>query len=473
VGVKLPFGVAASSIIPSGGRVARPPRPPGVRGIGPQKSFLALAWPSIVENVLLTAMGIVTMMMVGRLGPTAVAGVGAANQVMNLLIVVFGGLAVGTTSLVARRVGAGDRASAASATIHSLAVGLLLGLVVAVVGVIIAFPGLRLMGAEEEVARDGGIYLQGVMATTHLMVIMLIGNGSLRGSGNTRTPMINTAVANVVNVAVAYPLIFGVAGLPALGLVGAAWGVAAARLVGAAMVTRSILAGQSGGLWGLLRGFRPDRVVLRALMAIGGPAAAESGSIQVGMMIFSLMVISMGTDAFASQQIVFNVANLSMMPGLAFSVASTTLVGQALGAGDPDDAERNGWRGTRLAALWMSVMGAVFIIFPEQIIGLYTTDTEVIRLGATGLRVIGFGQPMQGIAFVLAGALRGAGDTKTTLVVGTASMWLSRLPIAYLLGLVAGLGVFGIWLAWAADWLVRSCLYAWKFRQGAWKTIRI
>ena len=174
-----------------------------------------------------------------------------------------------------------------------------------------------------------------------------------------------------------------------------------------------------------------------------------------------------------SQQIVFNVANLSMMPGLAFSVAATTLVGQSLGAGDPDSAERHGWRGTRFAALWMSVMGAVFIIFPEQIIGLYSSDPEVIRQGATGLRVIGFGQPMQGIAFVLAGALRGAGDTRTTLVIGTASMWLSRLPIAYLLGIVAGLGVFGIWLAWAADWLIRGCLYAWKFRQGAWKTIRI
>lgn len=457
-------------------RIVRPPgfdRLPGSSHSGPRKSFISLAWPSLVENVLLTAMGIVSMLMVGRLGASAVAGVGAANQVMNLLIVVFGGLAVGTTSLVARRVGSGDRASAASATLHSLALGLGLSIVVAIVGVVVAFPGLRLMGAEEEVARDGGLYLQGVMATTPLMVIMLIGNGSLRGSGNTRTPMINTAVANVVNVVVAYPLIFGVAGLPTLGLVGAAWGVVAARLVGAVMVGRSLLAGQVGGLAGLVRGFHPDRAILRALLAIGGPAAAESGSIQVGMMIFSLIVISMGTAAFAAQQIVFNVANLSMMPGLAFSVAATTLVGQALGAGDPGDAERHGWRGTGLAALWMSVMGAVFVLFPEQIIGFYTTDPEVIRQGAIGLRVIGFGQPMQGIAFVLSGALRGAGDTRTTLLVGTASMWLSRLPIAYLLGIVAQLGILGVWLAWAADWLIRGSLYAWKFRQGAWKKIRI
>jgi Na+-driven multidrug efflux pump len=181
----------------------------------------------------------------------------------------------------------------------------------------------------------------------------------------------------------------------------------------------------------------------------------------------------MGTAAFASQQIVFNVANLSMMPGLAFSVAATTLVGQALGAGDTRDAERNGWRAAGLAAIWMSAMGVAFVVFAEQIVGVYTADPEVIRQGATGLRVIGLGQPMQGVAFVLAGALRGAGDTRTTLVIGTASMWLSRLPIAFLLGIAARLGILGIWIAWATDWLIRASLYAWKFRQGGWKRIRI
>jgi putative MATE family efflux protein len=305
------------------------------------------------------------------------------------------------------------------------------------------------------------------------MVVMLIGNGSLRGSGDTRTPMVISAIANVANVAVAYPLIFGVAGLPALGIAGAAWGVAAARIVGFALVVRALLPGERLRVSGLLRRWRPDLEILRPILAVGGPAAAESGSIQVGLMIFSLIVISLGTDAFAAQQIVFNAANMSMMPGLAFSVASTTLVGQALGAGDPRRAERGGWRGAFTAAAWMSVMGVVFILIPEQIIALYTSDPEVVRLGSQGLRIVGFGQPFQGLAFVLAGALRGAGDTRTTLVVGTAAMWLIRVPLAFALGIAAGLGVTGVWLAWAADWVLRGSLYARAFRRGAWKKIAI
>ena len=435
--------------------------------------FLALAWPSLVENVLLTTMGIISMMMVGRLGAAAVAGVGAANQVMNLLIVVFSGLAVGTTALVARRVGAGNRPGARAVTRQSLALGMALGVGIGATGMFVAYPVLQLMGAEPEVAQDGAVYLRGVMASTPLMVVMLIGNGTLRGSGDTRTPMGITAVANVANVGVAYPLIFGVAGLPSLGIAGAAWGIVAARVVGCILVLRALMEGQGSFRLGLLKRWRPDLEVLRSILAIGGPAAGESGSIQLGMMVFSLIVISLGTAAFAAQQIVFNAANLSMMPGMAFSVASTTLVGQALGAGEPARAESSGWRGAFSAAGWMSIMGAVFALFPEQIVGLYTPDPDVIRLGAVGLRIVGLGQPLQGIAFVLSGALRGAGDTRTTMVVGTACVWLIRLPLAFGLGILAGLGVMGVWLAWAGDWSIRGGLYARSFRRGRWKALKV
>ena len=439
----------------------------------PERGFVALAWPSLVENVLLTTMGIISMMMVARLGAAAMAGVGAANQVMNLLIVVFSGLSVGTTALVARRVGAGDRAGARTTLGQSLGLGILLGLAVAVLGVAAADPVLRLMGAAPEVAREGATYLRGVMASTPLLAVMLIGNGSLRGSGDTRTPMGITAVANAANVVVAYPLIFGIAGLPSLGVAGAACGVAAARLVGCYLVLRSLGEARSVSPLDLLRKWRPDASVLRPLASIGGPAAGEFGSIQLGMMLFSLIVISLGTSAFAAQQIVFNAANLSMMPGMAFSVAATTLVGQALGASSPSQAERSGWMGALSAAGWMSAMGAVFVIFPEQICALYTSDPEVVRLGAIGLRVVGFGQPLQGVAFALAGALRGAGDTRTTFRIATVSMWIIRLPVAYVLGVLAGLAVTGVWLGWVSDWSFRSVLYGRAFRRGAWKALRV
>lgn len=442
-----------------------------------ERSFFSLAWPSLVENILLTLMGVISMMMVGRLGPSALAGIGAANNVMSLLIVIFAGLAVGATALVARRIGQGDRLGARSALNQSMGVGLVLGIIVGAIGVVTAYPILQLMGAEPEVARDGALFLVGVMASNPFLVVQLIGNGSLRGAGDTRTPMMITAISNVVNVIVAYPLIFGVAGLPALGIVGAAWGVIAARAVACVLVVRALRGWQSasetGGLWRQITGWRPDSAVLRQLWNIGGPAAAESGSVQLGFMFFSLIVISMGTEAFAAQQIVFSIANLSMMPGFAFSVAATTLVGQALGAGKPEHAESSTWRATLSAAIWMTVMGVVFIALPRQLIGLYTGDLTVIALGVAGLQIIGYGQAFQGIAFVLAGALRGAGDTRTTLIVGTISMWLIRLPVAYGFGVVAKLGVTGIWIAWFADWALRSGVYAWIFKRGDWKTLRI
>ena len=200
---------------------------------------------------------------------------------------------------------------------------------------------------------------------------------------------------------------------------------------------------------------RFDGTVLRPLMKISLPSAAESGSIQVGMMIFSLITISLGTAAFAAQQIVFTIANLSMMPGVAFSIASTTLVGQALGANNPatpsERLARRAWPRSGCRS-WARSSSSSPSSSPECILttGSHPSDRDRPV-------VVGFGQPLQGIAFVLAGALRGAGDTKTTLFVGTASMWLVRLPIAYSAAML-GLGVFGIWLAWAADWALRSVL---------------
>ena len=435
--------------------------------------FLSLAWPSLVENVLLTVMGMVSMMMVGRLGPNAMAGVGAANQVMNLSIVVFNGLAVGTTAIVARRVGGGDRVGARAAMIQALGIGALLSIVIAAIGTVVAEPILHLMGTEPEVAAAGAVYLRAVMASTPLMVVAMIINGGLRGSGEMRTPMIVTGVANVANVLVAFPLIFGFAGLPALGVAGAAWGIVAARVVGCVIVLFRLCDGRASKLVGLMRDMRYDPLVARPLLKISGPSAAESGMMQLGMMTFSLITIQLGTAAFAAQQIAFTVANLSMMPGIAFATAATTLVGQSLGAGDSKRAEASGWRGARSAGIWMGVMGAAFLIFPESLARLYTDDAAVISQAMVGIMVIGCGQPLQGVAFALSGALRGAGDTRTVMRQGTISMWFVRLPVAAICALLLGFGVFGIWLGWASDWALRCVVFFFAFRRGAWKKLRI
>jgi putative MATE family efflux protein len=252
-------------------------------------------------------------------------------------------------------------------------------------------------------------------------------------------------------------------------------GLVAGRLVACALSVAALVWRRSGPLAGTFGGpaaWRPDQGMLRRLFAVGGPAAAESGSVQIGMIFFSLMVLHLGTAAFAAQQIVFNAASLSMMPGLAFSVAATTLVGQRIGAGDLAGARRAGWRSTALAAGWMSLAGLFFFVFPEVMIRLYTDDPAVIADAAWGIRIVGLGQPLQAAGFVLGGALRGAGDTKTTLYVGAASMWGARLTLAYVFGIALNWGVPGIWIGWISDWSTRGLAFMWAFKRGRWARLR-
>ena len=438
--------------------------------------MLALAWPSLVENVLLLFMSMASLMMVGRLGSAAMAGVGVANQVSMLLQVIFQGLAVGNTSLVARAVGSGKYDDAQATTRQSLTLGTLVAVALALLCLPIAPGILGVIGAAPEVAAQGAVFLSAILLTLPLMVVGLLANGALRGAGDTRTPMWATGAANVAHVAVAYPLVFGLGPLPELGLVGLGVGLFAGRLLACGLALYALYARRRGplaGTFGAAHLWKPDTQVLRRLLAIGGPAAGESGSVQIGMIFFSLMVLHLGTEAFAAQQVVFNAASLSMMPGLAFSVAATTLVGQHVGAGNIAAARRSGWRSTRLAVLWMSLAGLGFLLFPEPIVRLYTTDPKVIEAANWGIRVVGIGQPLQAAAFVLAGALRGAGDTRTTMIVGAASMWGMRLTLAYLFGIVLGWGVPGVWIGWCGDWSSRGLALLWAFHRGRWAKLRV
>jgi putative MATE family efflux protein len=436
------------------------------------QGILALAWPSLVENLLLLVMNMASLMMVGRLGPAAMAGVGIANQMAMLLQVIFMGLAVGNTALVARAVGAGQHAVARAVARQSLLLGTSLALLMVALCLPAAPSILSLFGADADVVANGTVFLRAIVLTLPLLAAGLVANGTLRGAGDTRTPMWATGAANLANVAVAFPLIFGVGPVPALGLTGAALGLAAGRTLACVLSLLALSRRRHGPLAGALRapgGWRPDVAVLRRLLGIGGPAALEGGSIQAGMLLFSTMVIHLGTAAFAAQQVVFSAASLSMMPGQAFSVAATTLVGQYLGAGDRRSAARAGWQSTAAAAGWMTLAGLGFILLPEPFLRLYTDDPAVIAAGIAGIRVVGLGQPFQAVAFVLGGALRGAGDTRTTLLVGGASMWGVRLTCSYVFGIVLGWGLPGIWIGWTADWCVRGVAFLLAFARGRWQ----
>ena len=441
-----------------------------------RRSVLKIAWPSILENLLQSILGLITVIMVSRLGATEVAAVGASQQVQILFISAFFALSMGATVIVAHAFGAGRNSSINVAAKQSAVATLILSIIIAIVVFAFAHPMLAIMGAETDVI-DAGTRFQQVSAIGYIfMALMFVLGGALRGVGDTRTPMLVTAGINVLNVAVALPLIFGLGGAPRLELDGAAIAQNVSRFVGAAVLGVLLWRGHRGVSISGRNGWKLDIPFLKRLADISIPAMGESLLRSGGQILFVVIVFRLGTEVAAAHNIAQNAVFLSMFPGFGFSMAATAMVGQSLGARNPDRAKASALTATRACVVWMSVMGVLFFVFAEPIMKLSATGEnkqEIIDAGVAALRVIAFAQPIQAVGFVLAGALRGAGDTRFPMVSTGISMWIFRIPLAYGLAITAGLGLGGVYLAMGIDNLILMVLNLWRYRQGKWLTSRL
>jgi putative MATE family efflux protein len=222
-----------------------------------------------------------------------------------------------------------------------------------------------------------------------------------------------------------------------------------------------------------LGGLRPDRDLIGRILHVGLPTGMEQILFRTGQMVYARMLAELGTVAYAANQVAMNTMSISFMPGFGFALAATTLVGQGLGARDPDGAQQRAYTSYRLGASLMMVMGLAIALFPEQLIGFFTNDAGVIATGSLPLRLVGLVQPLLAAAMVFAGGLRGAGDTRYPMVITGASIWGLRVPLAYLLALVLGWGLVGAWIAMALDFSLRGTLNFLRFRNGGWKTVKV
>jgi putative MATE family efflux protein len=437
------------------------------------RQMLEMAWPSLVENLLQTMLGFVDLVFVGQLGPDAIAGVGLGTQMMFLLQVLFMGLAVGNTALVARAIGARDKAEAERIAKQSLVLVVTISVAIGLIGFFFSDTIIRLTGATDDVTAIGGGFLRIISTFSIVIGVMFIGGGTLRGSGDTRTPMMITGVINVINIVLDYLLIFGNFGFPQLGPVGSAIATTTARAIGGLLILYvlfkrgSILKLRWQGGWGF------HRKVIERIVNIGGPSAIEQFIMQLGLLVFSVLAVNLGTNDLAAQQIAFNISSFSFLPAFAFGVAALTLVGQSLGAKDPHRAEQVAIQALKSGTTWMMLMGVGFLIFRNFLVGIYTTDPEVLRLGEMCMIFMAFAQPFQSVSIVLGQALRGAGDTRATMVYTFVGVWLMRVGLGYFLGITLGLGLFGMWIGWYSDFAARAILVFLRFRAGKWKTLKV
>jgi multidrug resistance protein, MATE family len=280
------------------------------------------------------------------------------------------------------------------------------------------------------------------------------------------------AIVNLLNITLSWLLVGGHMGMPELGVNGAAVGASVSRAMGGVLVIGLLLRGRSG-LRLQLGGLRLDRGLIRRILRIGMPVALDQLIFRLGMLAYMRTVAALGTVAFAAHQVALNAESISFMPGFGFAVAATTLVGQGLGARDPERAQRDVTVAFYVCAGLMSALGVLFLVLPEQLIGFFTSDPEVIAQGVPPLRLVGVVQPFLSAMMVFAGALRGAGDTLTPMCVNGAGIWLLRVPLAWALTRIWSWGLLGVWIAMSLDMCVRGTVLFMRFRLGKWKTIKV
>jgi putative MATE family efflux protein len=329
------------------------------------------------------------------------------------------------------------------------------------------------MGGEAEVVKLGTGYLRVMTPGFIFMVLAFIVTAALRGAGETKTPMKVNILVNILNVLGNYLLIFGNFGFPRLGVNGAALATTISRSIGGIILLAVTFSDYSALKMKFKGFFKIDLDLTKRVLKVGIPTALEESVRRLAQLLFVRVIASLGTTAFAAHQISLNAESISYMPGFGIAVAATTIVGQNLGAKNPRGAEKGTFEAWKIGSLIMGFMALVFLILPEQLISLYTSDSEIIARAALNLRIIALSQIPMGTQFIFAGALRGAGDTKAVFYSTALSTWIFRLFLGYILVHSLGFGLVGAWTAMVIDWIVRGSYVFYRFKKGNWKLIEV
>ncbi len=442
--------------------------------------IMRIAWPSMVELFLASLVGMADMIMVGAMqnGDDAISAVSLANQPKFMFVTLIMALNVGVTAAVARARGAGRHELAGDILRQGLLFSLLISLMASVMGLALARPLILFMandGLEKNVIDMSCDYLIIQMAGFVTMGISSTYTAALRGTGNTKIPMIYNIMANLINIFFNYLLIYGHGGFPAMGVRGASIATVIGQLF--AMVF-AIIANGSGKyyfavrLTDFLRNFHTDRVIIRQIADVGLPNLGEQLILRVGIILFSRQVSALGQPYYATHNICMNIQSMSFMLGQAMATSSTSLVGQSLGKKRPDMAEHYSRRCVRIGTGISVLLGLLFMFCSDALVGLYSSTPEILQSACPVMLILGALQPVQTIQFILSGSLRGAGDTKTTAVITMIGILALRPALAGFMIYTLDMGLLGAWAAIAADQIVRTVLVAIVYHRGRWKAIQ-
>jgi putative MATE family efflux protein len=435
-----------------------------------------IALPSLVELILTHLASMVDLMMVGRLGPWALAAVGLATQPKFLAMMLLMAMNVGATALIARHRGAGNREKADLALRQALLLAFAGGLASSLLGYVFAEDLIRFMGAPDAVALEGGtVYFRWQCVGLPGLALTGAATAALRGVGNSRAAMIYNGIANIVNVLGNYLLIYGNFGFPRWEVMGASLATIIGQFVALFLAMAALLGGKNYIRLRCSDSFTPDRETLASLLRIGLPALAEQALMRAGMIAYTKIVTSLGTTLYATHLACMNIQGMAFMIGQAFAVSAASLVGQSLGKRRPDMAGHYSSRASRMGMALSLLLALSFVVFGRPIMALYVGDVPdrslIIETGARIMRMVALMLPLQSTQFILAGSLRGAGDTRSIAFITFITALLIRPAVAGVAVKILRWGLAGAWIALIVDQAFRSLLVLLRYRTGKWKTV--
>lgn len=435
------------------------------------RAILSLAVPAVLENILGTAVFMVDTALIGRLNdPAALAAAGISSSFINIAQSMFMALGVGALALVARAYGSGDIERARRLGAQALSVSLGLAVVVMVAMIPLARPFLSnvVRISDPAVIDQGTVYVQSILTTSFLALPAVIAANVMRACGDTRTPMLITLGVNVLNIILASVLIFGFGPIPALHIRGAGIATALARGLGGLI-----------SLWVLGRGLARIKIGVSDLRQwhwkdvahlwqLAWPNLVEQVIQRVGFIAFIGIVATLGTAAMAAHNIADAVESLAFMPAWGFAIAAASLVGQSLGAQRVDIAKLTMRRSALFTSITMAVFFVLFVFAPRALASIFGGQGEVIDLASVAVRISAL--ELFGLAFYMlyGSALRGAGDTRSPMIVSLIGVICFRVTAVWLLAIVLQLGLAGVWLGTAIDWAGRAIIMYVMYRQGRW-----
>jgi MATE family multidrug resistance protein len=459
---------------------AAPPSSPATRSIvtgGVHATLFALALPALLEQLLTFFVGFYDTWLSGRISAAATDAVGLATYVDWLGGMMFRLVGIGAAALVARHWGAGDFEEANRTTNRAMALVSVMGVVVSLFMFAAAPLFSLLLGLQGETRAIAIHYLQVDSLCYFFIGFTLVGGTILRAAGDTRTPMFIYALVSIVNVFAAYSFVYGLGPIPAMGVRGIVTGTVVARVFGGLLI-----------MAGFARGFGSLRIVLKEwtlrgetvarMMRIGIPAAADGAMAWAGIFLF-LMVVSRGRGgdadpiALAAHFLGVRVEALTYLPADAWGFAAAAMVGQALGAGDPERARRAGHAAALQCSLLAAVMTVVYFFAARPIYEFMHSDPEVVQIGIPAFKLLALFQIPLVVGTIYVHALRGAGDTRYPLWINLIGIFVFRLPLAYLFGVLLHGGLFGAWVGMCSDLGIRAVLASVRYVRGRWIVIEV